>query len=52
MISDSLTPLLEPLAALQRLIDRFQGKGIVIGDIAASFILLGLSPSGCQPPRT
>ena len=35
---DSLTPLLEPLAALQRLIDRFQEKGIVIGGIAASLL--------------
>ncbi len=38
MTSDSVTPLLEPLAALQRLIDRFQGKGIVIGGIAASLL--------------
>jgi hypothetical protein len=35
---DSLTPLLEPLAALQRLIDRFHGQGIVIGGIAASLL--------------
>jgi hypothetical protein len=36
--SNSLTPLLEPLAALQRLIDRFREKGIVIGGIAASLL--------------
>jgi hypothetical protein len=36
--SNNLIPLLEPLAALQRLIDRFQEKGIVIGGIAASLL--------------
>jgi hypothetical protein len=37
-VSDSVTPLLEPLAALQRLIDRFQQQGIVIGAIAVSLL--------------
>jgi hypothetical protein len=38
MTLDNLVPFLEPLATLQRLIDRFHGKGIVIGGIAASLL--------------
>jgi hypothetical protein len=36
--SNTLIPFLEPLAALQRLIDRFDAKGIIIGGIAASLL--------------
>lgn len=35
-----LNPLLAPLSALQRLLDHFEGKGVIIGGIAAS--LLGI----------
>jgi hypothetical protein len=35
---NDLSPLLEPLAALQRLIDHFEARGIVIGGIAASLL--------------
>ncbi len=39
MISDEeLSALLEPLAALQRVIDRFEQKGVIIGGIAASLL--------------
>lgn len=34
----SLTPLLDPLAALQRLLSRFNDRGIIIGGIAASLL--------------
>ncbi|MBL7161100.1 MAG: nucleotidyltransferase [Anaerolineales bacterium] len=34
----SLKPLLAPLAALQRLLNRYEGKGIIIGGIAASLL--------------
>ena len=33
-----LTPLLEPLAALQRLLDRFGERGMIIGGVAASLL--------------
>lgn len=33
-----ITPLLAPLAALQRLLARFDDQGIVIGDVAASLL--------------
>jgi hypothetical protein len=39
MIEEShLTPLLAPLAALQCLLDRYAGRGVIIGGIAASLI--------------
>ncbi len=34
----SLIPLLEPLAALQRLLDFFMDRGVIIGGIAASLL--------------
>lgn len=34
----NLTPLLEPLAALQRLITQFDNQGIIVGGIAASLL--------------
>ena len=33
-----LTPLLEPLGALQRLLERFDNRGVIIGGIAASLL--------------
>lgn len=33
-----ITPLLEPLAALQRLIEHFDNQGVIIDGIAASFL--------------
>jgi len=33
-----LTPLLEPLAALQRLLKQFDDRGVIIGGIAASLL--------------
>jgi hypothetical protein len=33
-----LTPLLEPLGALQRLIERFDNRGVIIGGFAASLL--------------
>jgi len=36
--SESISSLLEPLAALQRLISRFDGRGMIIGGIAASLL--------------
>ncbi len=33
-----LTPLLEPLAAVQRLLARFDERGMIIGSVAASFL--------------
>ncbi len=36
----TLKPLLAPLSALQRLLDHFEGKGVIIGGVAAS--LLGI----------
>jgi hypothetical protein len=33
-----LTPLLAPLAALQRLLARFDNQGIIIGGVAASLL--------------
>ena len=36
--SANLTPLLEPLAALQRLLERFGDRGVIIGGIAASLL--------------
>lgn len=36
--SDPLEPLLEPVAAVQRLIDAFDQQGIIIGGIAASLL--------------
>ena len=35
---DTLEPFLNPLAALQRLIDRLDGQGLIIGGIAASLL--------------
>ena len=35
---DELTPLLAPLAAVQRLLARFQDQGVVIGGVAASLL--------------
>ena len=35
---DTLEPFLSPLAALQRLIDRLDGQGLIIGGIAASLL--------------
>ncbi len=35
---DNLAPFLEPLAAVQRLIDRFAGRGTLIGGIAVSLL--------------
>jgi len=35
---ESVTPLLAPLTALQRLMSHFQDKGVVIGGIAASLL--------------
>jgi Nucleotidyl transferase AbiEii toxin, Type IV TA system len=34
----NLTPYLKPLTALQRLLDRFSGQGIIMGGIAASLL--------------
>lgn len=34
----TLKPLLAPLLALQRLLDHFEGKGVIIGGIAASLL--------------
>jgi len=36
--SQGLTPLLAPLAAVQRLLARFGGRGIIIGGVAASLL--------------
>ncbi len=33
-----LAPLLEPLAALQRLLTQFDNQGVIIGGIAASLL--------------
>jgi hypothetical protein len=33
-----LTPLLEPLAALQRILNQFKNRGLIIGGIAASLL--------------
>jgi hypothetical protein len=33
-----ITPLLEPLTALQRLLERFDNQGVIIGGIAASLL--------------
>jgi predicted nucleotidyltransferase len=35
---DSLTPLLEPLIALQNLLEHFENQGVIIGGIAASLL--------------
>jgi hypothetical protein len=35
---NKLTPLLEPLAALQRLLTHFDNQGVIIGGIAASLL--------------
>lgn len=35
---DSLTPLLEPLIALQNLLEHFDNQGVIIGGIAASLL--------------
>jgi predicted nucleotidyltransferase len=32
------TPLLEPLGALQRLLERFENRGVIIGGVAASLL--------------
>ncbi len=37
-IPEGLSPLLEPLAAVQRLLTHFQEKGVVIGGVAASLL--------------
>jgi hypothetical protein len=37
-VPDSLTPLVEPLAAVQRLLAHFRGKGVIIGGVAASLL--------------
>jgi len=37
-VRSGLTPLLEPLAALQRLITHFENQGVIIGGIAASLL--------------
>lgn len=36
--SNGLTPLLEPLRALQRLLEQFENRGVIIGGIAASLL--------------
>jgi len=35
---ENIEPLLKPLAAVQKLIERFQDKGVVIGGVAASLL--------------
>lgn len=35
---DSLTPLLEPLIAVRRLLAAFNDRGVIIGDVAASLL--------------
>lgn len=37
-MTDDMIPFLAPLAALQRLLDRFGNQGIVIGGIATSLL--------------
>jgi hypothetical protein len=36
--SHNITPLLEPITALQRLLDHFNNQGVIIGGIAASLL--------------
>ena len=36
--SEGITPLLAPLAAVQRLMARFEDRGVVIGGVAASLL--------------
>jgi hypothetical protein len=36
--SDGITPLLAPLLALQRLLEQFENRGVIIGGIAASLL--------------
>ncbi len=37
-VPESLSPLVEPVAAVQRLLARFQQKGVIIGGVAASLL--------------
>jgi len=37
-LPDELTRLIEPLKALQTLLDRYEGRGVIIGGIAAGFL--------------
>jgi len=37
-LPENLTPLIEPLKALQNLLDRFEGRGVIIGGIATGFL--------------
>jgi hypothetical protein len=37
-VPKDLSPFLAPLAALQRLIERFDGQGVIIGGIATSLL--------------
>ena len=37
-VPESLSPLIEPLAAVQRLLIRFHEKGVIIGGVAASLL--------------
>src|SRR5512143_215671 len=37
-VPEALSPLVEPLAAVQRLLTRFQEKGVIIGGVAASLL--------------
>jgi hypothetical protein len=36
--SDELSPLIKPLESLQRLLNRFSGRGMIIGGVAASLL--------------
>ena len=36
--TNGVTPLLEPLRALQRLLEQFDNRGVIIGEIAASLL--------------
>jgi hypothetical protein len=37
-LPDDISPLTEPLQALQRLLDQFDGQGVIIGGIAVGFL--------------